>query len=90
MFAGTATVAASMVGRGLKVPKGCPAPVVNDADPLMICFIWAFTYYQKELRSRLAQFINSVMTEDFNHINLNYTESEYENHYGFMVSLMRL
>ena len=90
VFAGTATVAASMVGRGSKVPKGCPAPVVNDADPLMICFIWAFTYYQKELRSRLAQFINSVMTEDFNHINLNYTESEYENHYGFMDSLMRL
>ncbi len=83
VFAGTATVAASMRS------KGCPPPIVNDYDPIMVCFAWAFTYHQKELRSRLAEFQNSVMKEDFGHINLGYTEKEYEDHYGSM-DFMRL
>lgn len=84
VFAGTASVAASVVS------DGCPPPIVNDFDPLMICFVWAFTYHQKELRSKIAGLHNWLMNLDFNSTNWRYGETAYENHYGFMNSIMRL
>lgn len=84
VFAGTASVAASVVS------DGCPPPIVNDFDPLMMCFVWAFTYHQKELRSKIADLHNWLMNLDFNSTNWRYGETAYENHYGFMNSIMRL
>lgn len=84
VFAGTASVAASVVS------DGCPPPIVNDFDPLMMCFVWAFTYHQKELRSKIADLHNWLMSLDFNSTNWRYGETAYENHYGFMNSIIRL
>lgn len=60
VFAGTASVAASM-----GASKGFPPPIINDYDPVMVCFVWAFTYCQRELRKRIAEFHNYLMTKDF-------------------------
>lgn len=84
VFAGTASVAASVVS------DGCPPPIVNDFDPLMMCFAWAFTYHQKELRSKIADLHNWLMNLDFNSTDWRYGETAYEDHYGFMNSIMRL
>ena len=84
VFAGTASVAASMVS------DGCPPPIVNDYDPVMVCFAWAFTYHQKELRSKIARLHNWLMKLNFESIDWCYGEDAYEDHYGFMDSLMRL
>ena len=81
VFVGTAGVAASVVS------DGCPPPIVNDYDPVMICFAWAFTYYQKELRSRLATFINDLMKAPYDPSKLSYKESDYKRHYGSLYAL---
>lgn len=80
VFAGTASVAASMVS------DGCPPPIVNDLDPIMVSFAWAFTYHQKELRSRVAKLHNKLMKQDFDSADWSYTEDAYEDHYGNMAS----
>lgn len=56
----------------------------------MMCFVWAFTYHQKELRSKIADLHNWLMTLDFNSINWRYGETAYEDHYGFLYSIIRL
>lgn len=81
VFAGTAGVAASVVS------DGCPPPIVNDYDPVMTCFAWAFTYYQKELRSRLAKLINEWMKESYDPSKLSYKEYDYKKHYGSLYAL---
>lgn len=81
VFAGTAGVAASVVS------DGCPPPIVNDYDPVMTCFAWAFTYYQKEIRSRLATFINDLMKAPYDLSKLSYKESDYKRHYGSLYAL---
>ena len=80
VFAGTASVAASMVS------DGCPPSIVNDLDPIMVSFAWAFTYHQKELRSRVAKLHNKLMKQDFDSADWSYTEDAYEDHYGNMAS----
>lgn len=50
VFAGSASVAASVV------TEGCPPPVVNDFDPVMVCFDWAFVHCKRELQKRIADF----------------------------------
>ena len=59
VMTGTGNVASSVVTYGMS------RPVLNDYDPLQICFIWAFTYYQKEIRTRLAKMHNNLMMADF-------------------------
>ena len=80
VFAGTASVAASMVS------DGCPPPIINDLDPIMVSFAWAFAYHQKELRSRVAKLHNELMKQDFDTADWSYTEDAYEDHYGNMAS----
>lgn len=48
VFAGSASVAASVV------TEGCPPPIVNDKDPVMVCFAWVFVHRKSELRKRIA------------------------------------
>lgn len=51
VFAGSASVAASVV------TEGCPPPIVNDKDPVMVCFAWAFVHCKSEIRKRILIFI---------------------------------
>ena len=76
VFAGTASVAASVVS------EGCPRPIINDYDPVMVCFAWAFTYYQGELRKRIAEFYNGLMNQDIKSQNWSYDEKAYKEHHG--------
>lgn len=73
VFAGTASVAASVVS------EGCPRPIINDYDPVMVCFVWAFTYYQGELRKRIAEFHEYAMSLnlDPNSKDASYREDDY-------------
>lgn len=73
VFAGTASVAASM-----GASKEFPRPVVNDYDPVMVCFVWAFVYCQRELRKKIAEFHNDLMGKDFESTEWSYSESDYE------------
>ena len=75
VFAGTAGVAASVVS------EGCPSPIVNDYDPVLVCFAWAFTFYQSELRKRIAEFHNALMKQDFESTNWSYSVDDYERHF---------
>lgn len=75
IFCGTGSVAASVVS------DGCSPPVLNDYDPTMICFIWAFTYHQKELRSRIAMRHNKLMKQDFDSTDWGYEDGAFEEHY---------
>lgn len=75
VFAGTTSVAASVVS------EGCPRPIVNDYDPVMVCFAWAFTYYQGELRKRIADFYNGLMNQDIKSQNWSYDEKAYKGHH---------
>lgn len=75
VFAGTASVAASVV------TNGCPPPIVNDYDPILVCFAWAFTYYQSELCAEIAEFHNDLMKKDPQSANWSYDEKAYEAHY---------
>ena len=77
---GTGNVASSVITYGMS------RPVLNDYDPLQICFIWAFTYYQKEIRTRLAKMHNNLMMADFSSNEWAYTEKDYANHYGYLYS----
>lgn len=80
VMAGSGNVSASVVTYGMS------RPVLNDYDPLQICFIWAFTYYQKEIRSRIAKMHNNLMKADFASMEWSYTEQDYGNHYGYLYS----
>ena len=73
VFAGTASVAASVV------TDGCPPPIVNDYDPVMLCFACAFTYYQHELRKRIAEFYNYLMS-GLKLADRSYNVADYERH----------
>lgn len=73
VFAGTANVAASM-----GASKGFPPPIVNDFDPVMVCFVWAFVYCQEELRKRIVEFHNDLMKQDFKSTPWSHNESAYE------------
>ena len=75
VFAGTASVAASVV------TNGCPPPIVNDYDPILVCFAWAFTYYQSKLCAEIAEFHNDLMKKDPQSANWSYDEKAYEAHY---------
>lgn len=75
VFAGTASVAASVRS------EGCPPPVVNDFDPVMICLAWAFTHYPHELRKRIARLHNELMTKKLNPEELSYGEQAYKKHH---------
>ena len=75
VFAGTASVAASVV------TDGCPPPIVNDYDPILVCFAWAFTYYQSKLCAEIAEFHNDLMKKDPQSANWSYDEKAYEAHY---------
>ena len=75
VFAGTASVAASVV------TDGCPPPIVNDYDPILVCFAWAFTYYQRELRKRIAKFHNDMMEENIKSTHRSYDADDYKSHY---------
>ncbi len=72
VFAGSATVAASVRS------EACPPPIVNDYDPVMVCFAWAFTHCQSELRKRIAEFHNNLMKLDFASTNWRYNSVAYE------------
>lgn len=74
VMAGTASVAASVVS------EGCPFPVVNDYDPLLVCYAWAFTYCQKEIKIRLARKHNELMKQKFDNKKWDYSEEDYKNH----------
>ena len=80
VMTGTGNVASSVITYGMS------RPVLNDYDPLQICFIWAFTYYQKEIRTRLAKMHNNLMMADFSSNEWAYTEKDYANHYGYLYS----
>ena len=75
VFAGTASVAASIV------TDGCPPPVVNDFDPVPLCFSWACTHYQDALCAEIAEFHNDLMQKDPQSTNWSYDEKAYEAHY---------
>lgn len=75
VFSGTGSVAASVVS------DGCSPQIVNDYDPTMVCFIWAFTYHQKELRSRIAKRHNKLMKQDFDSTDWSYEDGTYDKHY---------
>lgn len=79
VFAGTASVAASVVPKGA-LPDGRPRSIINDFDPLLVCFVWAFTYHQKELRTRTAEFLNDLREEHFETANWSYKEDDYKHH----------
>jgi len=72
LFAGSATVAASVAS------EGCPPPVVNDYDPVMVSFAWGFTHCQSKLRKRIADFHNDLMKRDFTSIDWNYDSDAYK------------
>lgn len=72
VFAGSASVAASVV------TEGCPPPIVNDKDPVMVCFAWAFVHCKSELRKRIADFHNYVINQELK--DLSYDEDDYEGH----------
>lgn len=72
VFAGSASVAASVV------TEGCPPPIVNDKDPVMVCFAWAFVHCKSELRKRIADFHNYVINQELK--DLSYDEDDYESH----------
>ena len=76
VFAGTAGVAASMGDS-----KEFPHPIVNDYDPVMVCFAWAFTYCQRKLREGIAEFHNELMKMDFESTDWGYNAKDYERHY---------
>ena len=76
VFAGTGIVAASM-----GAPKGFPPPIVNDYDPVMVCFAWAFSHCQSELCERIADFHQYVMRHDFKPTDFSYNIKDYERHY---------
>lgn len=75
VFSGTASVAASVV------TGACPSPIVNDYDPTWVCFAFAFTHYQGELRKRIAEFHNYLMTRDIKSECSSYDENTYERHH---------
>lgn len=76
-MSGTAAVAASVnSGKG-------KAPVVNDRDVLMVCYAWAFTYCQKEIRRSLADRHNNLMMHGFGQGECLYGQQMYNSHYGF-------
>lgn len=66
VFAGTGSVAASVVS------EGCPDPIVNDYDPVMVCFAWAFTHRKDEMCKRIAEYHNYLMGLDFASTKWNY------------------
>lgn len=71
VFAGTASVAASMV------TDGCPPPVVNDYDPVMVCFAWAFTHCQRRLRKEIINFHKYLMKHAINPEDSSYDLDDY-------------
>lgn len=75
VFAGTASVAASVRS------EGCPPPVINDYDPVMVCFAWVFTHYPHELRKRIARLHNELMTKKLNPKELSYDAQAYKKHH---------
>lgn len=74
VFAGTASVAASVV------TDGCPPPIVNELDTVMMSFIWAFTFYQKELSERIAKFHSDMMEDDIESTSRSYNKDDYDRH----------
>lgn len=72
VFAGSASVAASVV------TEGCPPPIVNDKDPVMVCFAWAFVHCKSELQKRIADFHNYVINQELE--GLSYNEDDYDGH----------
>lgn len=76
VFAGTGSVAASVV------LEGCPPPIVNDYDPVMVCFAWAFVHRKAEFRKRIAEFHNYLMNLDFESTNWSYDANAYERHHN--------
>lgn len=66
VFAGTGSVAASVVS------EGCESPIVNDYDLFMVCFAWAFTHRKNEMRKRIAEYHNYLMDLDFASTKWNY------------------
>lgn len=73
VFAGTASVAASVV------TDGCPPPIVNDYDPVMVCFAWAFTFYQREIRKEIVEF-HDYLRKDLKIEDCSYDITAYERH----------
>lgn len=73
VFAGTASVAASVV------TDGCPHPIVNDYDPVMVCFAWAFTFYQHEIRKKIVEF-HDYLRKDLKIEDCSYDITAYERH----------
>lgn len=73
VFAGTASVAASVV------TDGCPPPIVNDYDPVMICFAWAFTFYQHEIRKEIVEF-HGYLKKSLKIEDCSYDITAYERH----------
>lgn len=74
VFAGSAAVAASVV------TEGCPPPIVNDYDPVMVCFVWAFTHRKAEMCKRIAKYHNYLMNLDFASTKWNYDANDYKKH----------
>ena len=72
VFAGSASVAASVV------TEGCPPPIVNDKDPVMVCFAWSFVHRKSELQKRIADFHDYVINQELK--NLSYDADDYERH----------
>lgn len=73
VFAGTASVAVSVV------TDGCPHPIVNDYDPVMVCFAWAFTFYQHEIRKKIVEF-HDYLRKDLKIEECSYDITAYERH----------
>lgn len=72
VFAGSASVAASVV------TEGCPPPIINDYDPIMVCFAWSFVHCKSELRKRIVDFHDYVINRELK--GLSYGEADYEGH----------
>ena len=73
VFAGTASVAASVV------TDGCPPPIINDFDPVMVCFAWAFTHYQREICKKIVEF-HDYLRRGLTLTACNYNAAAYEYH----------
>lgn len=77
VFAGTASVAASVVS------DGCPPPIVNDYDPIMMCFVWAFTHRQKMLCKIIAEYHSKLMKQDIRSEGMRYGVEQYESDFNY-------
>lgn len=58
---------------------GCPPPIVNDYDPVMVCFVWALTYYQREIRKEIVEF-HDYLRKDLKIEDCSYDITAYERH----------